>query len=345
MEKIADFPIPREDLAFRDDEELLTHLYALEGIELTRIGHSRDKAELFGFRFGEGDRNVSIVAGNHADEPAGPATAQIVSRIFRTRFPELLEGFRFHVVPQMNPDGAERNRAWFGDPPDLGRYLARAVREVPGDDLEFGFGEGPAVRPECKAAQDFLRRHGPFVAHFSLHGMGFAQGAWCLICKEWADRAGPFMDAFAQLTQDLDFGLHDIDRHGEKGFTRIREGYSTSPTSLAMKKHFIGLKERDTARKFMPSSMEWVQSLGGDALCVVSEIPLFRIGVPSPSLEEPISKQLEEDLTALAAAGGSGGEGLEELTRRYRLTATPFELQTRLHTGMIVLALSTLFPA
>lgn len=343
IERVIAAEINGEDLRFRDEEDLRTHLYALEGIEVTSTGRSRDGLELFGFRFGEGGINVSIVAGCHADEPVGPMTAQIVSRILRNHFPELLERFRFHIVPEMNPDGAERNRPWFSDPPALGQYLARAVRELPGDDLEFGFGEGGAVRPECKAAQGFLRRHAPFGAHFSLHGMGFAEGAWCLICKEWAERGGPFMDAFSDFVSRIGFGLHDVDRGGEKGFTRIREGFSTSPTSVAMKEHFLGLSDRATARRFMPSSMEWIQSLGGDPVCIVSEIPLFRIGLRSPSPGEPITKQLKEDLEGLMAQGAEAWEeGLSALETQYQLTATPLELQVRHHVAMIVLALTSL---
>lgn len=46
------------------------------------------------------------------------------------------------IVPDANPDGSERNRAWFGgaqDTYDLSLYLEHVVRELPEDDLEFGF--------------------------------------------------------------------------------------------------------------------------------------------------------------------------------------------------------------
>ena len=59
--------------------------------------------------------------------------------------------------------------------------------------LSLGFGEGG--RPENEAAMAFLEPHGPYAAHFSLHGMAFAEGAWFLICNEWADRAGDLLDS------------------------------------------------------------------------------------------------------------------------------------------------------
>ncbi|NIR44032.1 MAG: hypothetical protein GWN99_13410, partial [Gemmatimonadetes bacterium] len=50
--------------------------------------------------------------------------------------------YEWWIVPHINPDGAERNRAWQhedADAYDLGAYLSYAVRELPGDDIEFGF--------------------------------------------------------------------------------------------------------------------------------------------------------------------------------------------------------------
>jgi hypothetical protein len=69
-----------------------------------------------------------------------------------------------------------------------------------------------------------------------------------------------------------------------------------------MKEHFIGLNDSRTARLFLPSSTEWIQSLGSDPLCVVSELPLFLIGKLSPSLQEPVSKALREELDRLRAS-------------------------------------------
>lgn len=343
IDRLAAFSIDPGDLAFRDDEDLRVHLYALEAVEVRLLGHSRDQLELYGLRFGEGRQHVALIAGCHADEPVGPVTAQIVSRVLKNHFPEILDQFRFHVVPQMNPDGAERNRPWFAQPPNLGQYLEHVVRELPGDDLEFGFGHGVGVRPECQAAQDFLGKHGPYVAHFSLHGMAFAEGAWCLIDKEWADRSVPYMDAFSELCRSLAFPLHDIDRNGEKGFFRIREGFCTCPTAEAMKGHFLLKNDKATARKFMPSSMEYVQSLGGDPVCIVSEVPLFLMGSRSPNLQEPLSQGLKDDLSSLRFSGPKANqEAVQEVVERYGLTATPLELQVRLQVAMIVLALSTL---
>ena len=342
IERLATFPIDVELLSFRGDEALRAHLGNLAEAEVDVIGASREGRDLYGVRLGTGERPVSVIAGCHADEPVGPMTAQALPAILRREFPELLDRHVFHVVPQMNPDGAARNRPWFADPPDLAAYLQHAVRELPGDDIEFGFGEGDAVRPECRAAQEFLGPAAPFAAHFSLHGMAFAEGAWCLICPEWTDRAGAFMDDVAGLCARLEVPLHDVDRKGEKGFNRLREGFSTTPNSIAMKEFFMEHNDAATAGRFMPTSMEWIRASGGDPLCIVTELPLFLVGKRSPNLEDPIKVELRDDLTkARALPADELPTALREIAAKYAISPMPIETQVRLQIGMIVLGLMT----
>lgn len=327
LDRLAALDIPPDEIAFRDAETLRELLYATPGIEVTRIGMSRNLDEMFGYRFGNGRRNVSVIAGCHADEPVGPMTAQILPRVLQRTFPELLDAFRFHVVPQMNPDGAENNRAWFRTPFDLAAYLEYVCRERPGDDIEFGWSATPGVRPEVVNAMKFLKPHAPYEAHFSLHGMAFAKGAWCLLSPEWIDRAEPFMDAFAELCKTRGFPLHDVDRNGEKGFTRIRKGFCTHPNSAAMNRYFLARNDSATAQRFRPSSMEWVRSLGGDPLCIVSELPLFLIDDPEDRFRE-----------FLEAARASSN--LQPVIEKFNVRPVPSAEQIPLQIAMIVLALT-----
>jgi hypothetical protein len=306
---------------------------------------------------GAGPRNVSIIAGCHADEPVGPITAGTLPRLLSAHFPELLTHFRFHIIPQMNPDGADRNRVWFQDPLSFPEYAAKVVREKPGDDIEFGFGREKRPRPECLGAMEFLEHHGPYCAHFSLHGMGFSEGAWFLVCREWVDRSATLIQALERVTTALSFPFHDIDREGEKGFTRIRPGFCTTPTSTAMCDHFLRKGDPETAGKFKPSSMEFVQSLGaGDVLVadpgagplrMVSEMPLFRIGLADNSKpgDPPGTayQHFKDELEALREAPPPlDPTALAALADRYLLMAVPVALQVRLQVAMIVLALEYL---
>jgi hypothetical protein len=201
------------------------------------------------------------------------------------------------VIPHINPDGARRNRSWQRDGADLyelSAYLADVVRELPGDDIEFGFPrepEDPAARPENRAALGWWKSgDGPFAMHASLHGMGFGAGPWFLIEQAWSERCGGLMARCAEATESLGYALHDVDRGGEKGFFRIARGFCTRPDSRYMRAHFMSLGDEATAGRFRPSSMEAVRALGGDPLTLVSEMPLFitpgvgeELGPPDPA--------------------------------------------------------------
>ncbi len=325
-------------IRFRDNAALRTHLASLDGVAHEIIGQSRDGQDIFGMRFGCGAQRVSILAGSHADEPTGPMTAQALPVLLARHFPELLEQFHFCVVPQINPDGADRNRAWFDNPPDFVRYTQHAQREPPGDDIEFGFGDAPGARPENKGAMTFWRPHAPFAAHFSLHGMAWAEGAWCLICKQWAEHAGALMNAIESVLAARDFPLHDIDRKGAKGFTRLRPGFATTPTAMAMRAYFKHTGDPETAQKFRPSSMEYATAMGGNPLCAVTEMPLFRLTRGETSLNDPILLRFRD---AVQDAQAQGTGTVEALGRQYGVTPVPLDFQMQIQLSIIVLSLAS----
>jgi hypothetical protein len=339
--RLVHLEIDPDLIKYRNQSELIEFLGAYRAVTAETIGKSREGQPMVGISFGTGPISISLIGGSHADEPIGPMTAQLLFPVLQSQFPELLELYTFHVIPQMNPDGADRNRKWFSNPIQLDVFLNNVIREKPGDDIEFGFGEDGDERPECKAMMSFLRKGGPYGAHFSLHGLGFAEGAWCLVCKEWAEKGKPYMDAFSSLCNAIGFPQHDIDRKGDKGFVRLGKGYTTTPHSEPMKEHFLALNDPETAAKFKPSSMQWVQSLGGDPLCIVSELPLFHIGVPSPSLEDLTTTHFKSDLTLLRSKNSTiDTEMLNPLVDTYKLIPTPIDLQLKLQLSMIILGIT-----
>lgn len=254
----------------------------------TPIGRSREGRELYGYRFGNGPRQVSLIAGCHADEPVGPAMLdRLVSWLAgRPADDPLLAEWSFRLVPHANPDGEARNAAWAegrAARPDPGvygiaTYFNRVVRELPGDDVEFGFPRGAddrEARPENRAIAAFLATGAPYALHASFHGMGFAAGPSFLMEAGWAGRTAAMRDNLRRKVAEMGYQLHDVDRGGDKGFHRIDEGFTTRPDSKAMVAHFEALGDEATAALFRPSSMEYVRSLGGDPLTIVSEMPLF----------------------------------------------------------------------
>ena len=285
-----------------DIESILAADPAGDSVQGRTIGRSRQGRSIQAFVLGTGPLRISLIGGCHADEPVGPAMLErlvnFLGRLPRTD--RLLAELRWHIVPHVNPDGAVENAAWsdFTLPTtdhrnapdkayDLVTYVQRVVRELPGDDIEFGFPRHDGdvdARPENLAVAHFLQPGAPFHLHASFHGMGLAPGPWFLLEPSWAERTVSMRDSLRQLVELMGYRPMDLDRKGEKGFHRIDEGFSTRPDSQAMIAHFEALGDAETAALFRPSSMEFVRSLGDDPLTLVSEMPLFL--VPESSGEQ-----------------------------------------------------------
>ncbi len=260
------------------------------GNQDSRIGTSREGRPIHGYSIGEGPVQVSLLGGCHADEPVGPRLLRRLVSFLQAQPPEspLRRRYCWWVIPHINPDGEERNRRWFdrggvrrddGDGIDLVEYLEFVIRERPGDDIEFGFPrdekDGEA-RPENRAAWNFWKQaKRPFSLHGSLHGMGFAAGPWFLIEPAYRGRMKVLQDRCETAVSSLGYRLHDVERNGEKGFSRIARGFCTRPDSREMARFFLERREPEVARLFRPSSMETIRSLGGDPLTLVSEMPFF----------------------------------------------------------------------
>ena len=265
----------------------------------TVIGRSRERRPVRAFRLGQGPVAVSLIGGCHADEPVGPRFLRHLAG-YLGELPatdSLLTAYQWWIVPHVNPDGEARNRAWYGDDDetyDLPTYLSHVVRELPGDDIEFGFPRGAddhGARPENRALYDWWRSEKSvrLALHVTLHGMAFAAGPWFLIEPAWRDRCELFKARCREAVRRLGYALHDVERRGEKGFVRLERGFTTRPDSGAMRRFFMEAGDQATAQLFRPSSMETMRSLGGDPLTLVSEMPLFltpgvgeTLGPPDP---------------------------------------------------------------
>ncbi len=291
---------------------------------------------------------VSLIGGCHADEPVGPRLLRHLVAYLRRLPPgdPWLRSHEWWIVPHINPDGEKRNAGWAEDDArvyDLGRFLRDALREPPGEDIEFGFPRGPGddhARPENRAVYEWWRTcRRPLTLHVSLHGTAFAAGPWFLVESAWRDRYGPLRDRCVEAVSRLGYTLHDVERQGEKGFVRLERGFSTRPDSVSMREYFTALGDPGTASLFRPSSMETVRSLGVDPLTLVSEMPLFItpgvgavLGPPDPILLE-WRKRL-----ARWKARVHGGEAPSAITERAEaagLAAMPVVDQMRLQWTLV----------
>lgn len=318
------------------------------------LGRSREGRPIRGYRLGSGPGRVSLLAGCHADEPVGPRLlSHLVDHLARLAEGDpLLRRWTWWIVPHANPDGARRNRLWYGGRPerfDVADYLRLAVREKPGDDVEFGFPRDPEdrdARPENRAVHAWWRSaDGPFDLHVSLHGMATGAGPWFLVDPAWTDRCGRLRRRCVERTEELGYELHDVERGGEKGFHRIAPGFATRPSSRAMRDHFLERGDEATARLFRPSSMEAVRKLGGDPLTLVPEVPLFvtpgvgrEIGPPDPAAER-WRDRLASWRRALAERGEDAAETVREEAGIAGLRAVPVRDQMDLQWTLIVAGL------
>ncbi len=316
------------------------------------IGESREGRPVQGFLMGAGQCRVSLLGGCHADEPVGPLLLRHLAAYFRAlpATDPLLQKYQWWIIPHINPDGEERNRAWYDDADtayDLGRYLQHVVRELPGDDIEFGFPRDDTdtgARPENRAAYEWWSSaDGPFALHATLHGMGFAAGPWYLLEEAWRDRVEPFKAACREQVGRHGYVLHDVERHGEKGFVRLDRGFCTRPDSGAMRRYFLDQNDPGMASRFRPSSMETIRGLGGDPLTLVSEMPLFitpgvgeTLGPPDPVAVA--WKDRVEGWRTMVRGGGTP-DAITEAGDRAGLRAMPVRDQMVLQWGMVVAGL------
>ncbi len=269
------------------------------------LGTSRENRPIIGHRLGNGPAAISLIGGCHADEPVGPRMLNhLVSYLGALpSYDPLISDFDWWIVPHINPDGEARNRKWYRDTDrryELLGYLEHVVRELPGDDIEFGFPEkndDESSRSENRAIYDWWKEAGEFALHISFHGMGFAAGPWFLVEEAWRGKIDQLKLRCTDTVDTMNYQLHDVQRHGEKGFVRLDRGFCTRPDSKNMKKHFLERGDPETAAKFKPSSMETIRSFGGDPLTLVSEMPLFitpgvgvDLGPPDPMAEQWKSK-------------------------------------------------------
>ncbi|NIR51688.1 peptidase M14 [candidate division KSB1 bacterium] len=307
------------------------------------IGDSEEGRSIDAVVLGHGVKRVSLIAGAHSDEPVGPETLRtfILSGLAqKDRLQKLFETYQFIIIPHINPDGEAKNRLWTKKWPDPGAYLKHVFREPPGRDLEFGFAN---MRKENTHVSEFLIEHAPFVMHISLHSMAVAEGAMLLIERHWIDRTQKLRSRFVEAAQHFGLGLHDHDRKGEKGFIYIEPGFTTTPEGRAMRRHFESEGDKETADRFHDSSMEFVRKLGGDPLCLVTELPLFVInkkvenrkrGIPVAYLE------LKEKLPELRAKVLQG-ESISETIEEFCITPFNFTDAVRLQLQTIQFGLET----
>lgn len=99
-----------------------------------------------------------------------------------------------------------------------------------------------------------------------------------------------------------------------------------------MTRHFLDRGDEETADKFHLSSMEYVRSLGGDPLSLVTEFPLYVIGRRDPNREpgQPVTYLEFRDRLAELTEKARRGESLQPVLEAYEIRPLPLAEAKRL---------------
>ncbi|MFI6505370.1 M14 family zinc carboxypeptidase [Nonomuraea typhae] len=158
-------------------------------VRLRRIGTSRLGEPLRVATIGAGPRNAVIIGGPHPNEPIGALTVSNLMRLLvedswlREEF-----GYRWHLVPCVDPDGARLNEGWYGRPGDRRAYAEHFYRPAEADQVEWTFpltgGDYFFDRtlPETEAVMRLMDEVRPDFVH-SLHNGEF-QGAFSYLSRD-----------------------------------------------------------------------------------------------------------------------------------------------------------------
>ncbi|MGC0403297.1 hypothetical protein RKD27_005941 [Streptomyces sp. SAI-126] len=179
-------------------------------LRLSRVGESRAGRPLWLLSAGHGDRHVLSVAGAHANEPVGGASALRLAALFARR-PGVLEplGCTWHFLLCLDPDGAHLAHGWQPEEPEpclteCHRYFYRPAFARQPESLPVPPGK---PLPESTALVRLLDELRP-VAQFTLHGIEFG-GAFVMMTREVPGAAEAFRRTAAQLRVPVD--RHPVD--------------------------------------------------------------------------------------------------------------------------------------
>ncbi|MET7777222.1 MULTISPECIES: M14 family zinc carboxypeptidase [Streptomyces] len=176
---------------------------------LRRVGTSRAGTPLWLLSVGHGGRQALVVAGPHANEPVGGATAlRLAERALAD--PRLREGAdaTWNLLLCLDPDGARRNEAWLSGPYTLGHYFRNFFRPGFLEQPEWlPEGAAGATLPETRALLDLQDELRP-VFQCSLHGVDVG-GAFVELTRELPGLAQRVAHTAARLGIPRELGPYD----------------------------------------------------------------------------------------------------------------------------------------
>ncbi len=173
---------------------------------LRQVGLSRAGRPLHLLSVGRARRAVLVVAGAHANEPAGgPTLLALAERVLYER--ELRDGMSWHFLLCADPDGASLHRA--PAPRSLLDYHLGFFRPAGPEQPEWSPAVLPPDRlpPETRALTRVIDELRPYL-QVTLHGTDLG-GSWVQLTKDIPGFAEPFAKSAAQLHIPVETGASD----------------------------------------------------------------------------------------------------------------------------------------
>ncbi|MFF7642592.1 M14 family zinc carboxypeptidase [Streptomyces canus] len=173
---------------------------------LRQVGASRAGRPLHVLSIGRARRTVLVVAGAHANEPAGgPAALAVARRVLAE--PELRADTSWHFLLCADPDGASLHVT--PAPRSLFDYHLGFFRPAGAEQPEWAPAMLPPDRlpPETRALTGVIDALRPYV-QVTLHGTDLG-GSWVQLTKDVPGIAEPFAKSAAELHIPVETGASD----------------------------------------------------------------------------------------------------------------------------------------
>ncbi|MFI6316965.1 M14 family zinc carboxypeptidase [Nonomuraea sp. NPDC050556] len=267
-------------------------------VRLRRIGTSRLGEPLRVATIGSGPRDAVIIGGPHPNEPIGALTVSaLLHRLVADRALREDFGYRWHLIPCIDPDGARLNEGWYSRPGDRRAYAEHFYRPCEADQVEWTFpltGEDyffDRTLPETEALMRLMDEVRPAFV-YSLHN-GELQGAFYYLSQDDPALAARLADLATAHGLPLHKGAPEV-----PSATPLAPGvYRTPRGSVVGPIYGIGGASVDYADRF-------------GALHLVTELPYW--SDPRFADETPTSEGYGDAIRTGLAAQRELGESLSQ---------------------------------
>lgn len=300
----------------------------------SRAGTSRLGEPIYAYTVGDGPRTALVVGGVHPNEPIGSWTALWLAEAAADNAdPIAALGFRWCVVPTIDPDGARLNEDWFDDPSDRIGYGRAFYRPAPDSQAEWTFPTDyknayfDSVLPETLAFMRLIDDLRPDLL-VSLHN-GELGGVYYYISRDAPGLVGGLSEIPDHFGLPLDVGEPEAPHLR----TYAPAIYRMDPVSAAYD-YYENLGVDPSG--FISGSSSSHYAARYQTLCLVAELPYWKhpdAGDPSPTTE-PYADMLRRTAADMIAMADTLSDYLQRAQQRLSLK-TPFREATEAFVPML----------